>query len=307
MIMCNLVGNVFDIKRFATHDGVGIRTTVFLKGCPLRCVWCQNPEGLKSSRQVLYMESKCIHCQSCMTHVKHGGVKKGLNRQILNRDAHEDWEAIVDACPCAALQFDASAYSVDALLEEVLKDEAFFAREGGVTLSGGEPFLQADFLIAFLKVLKERNIHTAIETSLYTSLDNVKKVLPYVDQIYADLKLFDSELHKIYTGVENEQIKENIAYLLTSDKKDCVTIRTPLIPDMSASDDNIAEIASYLSHLDGEVKYELLNYNPLAKAKYSYLDMEYCFDENPKLFSKDAMQHYYEIAKTNGIKHLIIE
>ena len=209
-VMTTSKGYIFDIKRFATHDGKGIRTTVFFKGCPLRCKWCQNPEGLSYLPQVLYMESKCMHCLSCVHASKQGGVKCVNHKISVSRNAKEDWDAICDVCPTLALSMD--------------------AKEGGVTFSGGEPFLQSDFLIDLLKVCKEKGIHTAIETSLYTDLENVQKALPYLDQIYCDCKLYDENLHKQYTGVSNEKVLKNIAYLLQSNKKEHVIVRTPLIP-----------------------------------------------------------------------------
>lgn len=144
-------GYVFDIKRFATHDGEGIRTTIFLKGCPLRCAWCQNPEGLHPVLQLLYMETKCMHCGSCAAAAIHGGVSMQDGRIKLVRDAVEDWEGLIDICPTGALRYDASCYDVSDILREVKKDRAFFRYGGGVTLSGGEPLLQADFALEILK------------------------------------------------------------------------------------------------------------------------------------------------------------
>lgn len=298
---------VFDIKRFSTHDGLGIRTTVFLKGCPLRCKWCQNPEGLSVKPQVLYMENKCIHCLSCFHASKKQGIEVKDNKIILHRKKDEDWKAIIDACPTRALQFDSKVYTIDELISEIKKDELFFKREGGVTVSGGEPFLQPEGLIALLKACHEEKIHTAIETSLFTDQKWLKEALVYLDQIYADCKLWDVDLHKQYTGVENQRILENIRFLLTSDKKDKVIIRTPLIPTMTAIRENIAAISSFLVSLYPDVHYEILNYNPLAQSKYAYLDMDYCFQDNPKLYKKEVMESFYAIARENGIRNLVIE
>lgn len=300
-------GLIFDIKRFATHDGKGIRTTVFFKGCPLRCKWCQNPEGLSPVSQVLYMESKCMRCLSCVHACKNKGIEFLNGKLVLHRNVNEDWSSICDVCPTLALSMDSQYYSVSSCMHEILKDEVFFKREGGVTFSGGEPFMQVVFLEALLKECKKKNIHTAIETSLFTSLDNVKRVLPYLDQIYCDCKIYDSALHKKYTGVDNQQILSNIEYLLRSDKSNAVIVRTPLIPTMSATKENISQIAHFLVSCNPNVHYEILNYNPLAQAKYAYLDLAYCFKENPKLYSQDKMDQFYKIAKNEGIQHLIIE
>lgn len=301
-------GYVFDIKRFATHDGAGIRTTIFLKGCPLRCAWCQNPEGLHPYPQLLYMENKCIRCGSCVNASHHGGVRLCNQTLHLQRTADEDWQQLVDLCPTTALRFDARRYTIEEIEQEIMKDTAFFRYGGGITLSGGEPLLQSGFALEIVKLCKAKGIHTTIETSLYAPLDIVKQLLPYLDHIYADLKVFDSATHKAYTGVENTQIKENIRYLLQdSDRKEHVTIRTPLIPEMTARMENIKAIAQFLHTCYEDTHYEILNYNPLAKAKYDYLDMEYCFDENPKLYSKEVMESFYQIARDAGIRNLVVE
>lgn len=304
-VMTKSKGIVFDIKRFATHDGNGIRTTMFLKGCPLRCKWCHNPEGLKAKPQLLYMENQCIHCQTCVHTSKNKGIECIDGKIVIHRDMEDNWNDIVYMCPTMAVCFDAKEYTFELACEELFKDMAFFTYGGGVTFSGGEPFGQVDFVLELLKECKKRNVHTAIESSFYTDLENVKKVVPYLDQIYCDCKVFDEDKHKKYTGVSNEKIKQNIEYLLTSEHKDKVIIRTPLIPTMTATEDNIEKISLFLSNLYPGVKYELLNYNPLAKSKYSYLDMDYCFEENPELYSKEEMDTFYSIAQNNGIQNLI--
>lgn len=296
---------VFDIKRFATHDGNGIRTTVFFKGCPLRCVWCQNPEGLQSKRGILYLESKCIHCHTCLSLCKKKGIQCIDEHLVLNRNASEDWEEIVDACCTQALCFDSKEYTIDELLHEIKKDEVFFKNGGGVTFSGGEPLLQEEDLYQLCKLCKENGIHTAIETSLYADLELLKKMALYLDQIYCDCKIFDEEKHIKYTGVSNAKILENLRWLLTSPFRDKVIVRTPLIPGMTATHSNIASISSFLSSLYEDVSYELLNYNPLAKSKYAYLDMEYCFQENPELYSKEQMDSFYAILHEHNIKNIV--
>ena len=248
-----------------------------------------------------------MHCLSCVHASKQGGVRCVNHKICISRNIKEDWDAICDVCPTLALSMDAKEYTVEKCVHEILKDEIFFKREGGVTFSGGEPFLQSDFLIDLLKACKEKGIHTAIETSLYTDLENVQKALPYLDQIYCDCKLYDENLHKQYTGVSNEKILKNIAYLLQSNKKAHVIVRTPLIPTMTASFENISSISEFLVSCYEDVHYEILNYNPLAQSKYVYLDMEYCFKENPKMYSSEKMQEFYDCAKQNGIKNLVID
>lgn len=298
-------GYIFDFKRFATHDGQGIRTTVFLKGCPLHCAWCQNPEGLSPKPEIMYMPNNCIHCLCCVHASKHKGVTFTGHRICVDRSQPEDWHAIVDACPTTAMRFDAKQYTVNQAMKEVRKDKAFFKYGGGLTISGGEPFFQFDFLLALLQAAKREGIHTAIETTLFTSLEHIQKALPYLDQVYCDYKCWNDDQHRSYTGVSNQTILKNIRYVLNHHNH--VIVRTPLIPQMTATDENIRKISEFLVSCNPEVHYEILNYNPMAQAKYAYLDMEYCFEENPKLYSADQMEHFYDIARKSGIKHLVIE
>lgn len=302
-----MTGNVFDIRRFSTHDGSGIRTTVFLKGCPMRCLWCQNPEGIAFGQGPAYFPKKCIHCGTCLRHAARGAVYEKDGEICIRREREADWETVADACPSGAIMMDSSAYEPEELVEEVLKDEVFFRNGGGVTLSGGEPLAQPEFTIKVLELLQERGIHTAIETALHVPGKWVEKALPHLDLIYADMKLEREEKHREYTGVSGAQIKENLRYILTSPYRDRAVIRTPLIPGYTAVEENLRGIASFLSSIYPEVKYELLNYNPLAQAKYPLSGREYCFKENPKLYTKAQMEAFGNIVTENGIKHLIME
>ncbi len=300
-------GYVFDFKRFSTHDGNGIRTTIFLKGCTLKCVWCQNPEGISIKQRPLYFPTKCIHCNTCVNMSKNGGVYEKYGQIKLDISKDENWEEIVDSCPAVALAMDSRKMSSDEVVTEALKDEPFFKHGGGVTLSGGEPLFQHEFAIEILKKLKEKNITTTIETASNISHEIYVEAMKYIDHVFADLKIIDCDEHKKYTGVGNDLILENISWLLKSDKAKDVIIRTPLIPGMTAIEENIAGIAKYISDLYPEVKYEILNYNPLAEAKYDMVDMEFCFEQNPPLYSDEQMRAFGKIATDNGIKNLILE
>lgn len=302
-----MLGQIFDIRRFSTHDGNGIRTTVFLKGCPLRCVWCQNPEGMDLNRRPIWFEKQCIHCNTCVHLAKNNGVTEEDGKIVVHPQIKEDWDTLYDACPAGALKADSYAMEAEALAKKLEEDIIFFRHGGGVTFSGGEPLLQADFLLEVLKELKKKGIHTAIETALNVPDETVEKVTPYLDQIYADMKLEDLLLHQHYTGVGNGQIKENLSWLLTSEYRERVIVRTPLIPGMTATEENLSSIAKFLTEHYAEVHYELLNYNPLAEAKYHLVDREYCFKENPKLYSKEEMLAFGAIARKNGIRNLILE
>ena len=302
-----LVGKVFDVRRFSIHDGDGIRTTIFLKGCPLRCIWCQNPEGLSIKSQLIYLENQCIQCGRCTIVCKNHAITLKDGKLCIDKKATDEWEKPIEACPAACLTMDSTSYIVEELVKLVLKDAVFFQHGGGITLSGGEPLFQKNFTIFLLKAFKEKGIHTAIETSLYADQNVVKDALLYLDRIYADFKVFDRKKHQALIGATNDKIKENIRFILKSNKKDQVIIRTPLIPTMTADKENIFAIAKFITSIYPEVKYELLNYNPLAKGKYHLVEREYCFGENPRMYTVDEMNEFRDVAKNAGVKHLIVE
>lgn len=300
-------GNIFDIRRFSTHDGDGIRTTVFLKGCPLSCVWCQNPEGISTRRRPLYFENRCIHCETCIRVCQNGGFRMENGQIMLNPNAKEDWEQLIYNCPTGAIEMDSKTASVEEIMREICKDKVFYKHGGGMTLSGGEPLLQWRFSREILKQCQTEKIHTAIETALFVQTEVVEAVMPYLNMAFADLKLIDNEEHKKYVGVSNELIKKNIEFLLTSGIKAQVIIRTPMIPGITATKENIQGIAAFISSIYADVSYEILNYNPLAEAKYHLVGKEYCFEKNPKLYSKEQMQEFGDWAKQAGVKNVIME
>lgn len=203
---------------------------------------------------------------------------------------------------------DSREMSVEMVMEEIRKDKSFYRYgNGGVTISGGEPLLQWKFTKELLKACKKEGIHTAIETSLYADQEVIKELLPYLDRIFADFKLATEKDHMHYTGVSNQKIKDNIRYLLETSNREKVIIRTPMIPEMTATKDNIKGIAKYLNGIYQYVSYEILNYNPLAEAKYHLVDREYCFEENPKLYTKEQMQEFKSWAVEGGLENIIIE
>lgn len=244
-------GTIFDIQRFSVHDGPGIRTTVFMKGCPLRCRWCHNPEGLSTAPQLQYMEQECIHCGLC-------GDRSSLE------DAKK--------CPTGALKVRGQTISTDALLEEVLRDEAFYGEEGGVTFSGGECMLQADFVAEMLRLLKAKGISTAIDTSGGTDWRSFEKTPGYCDWYLYDVKLFDSKLHKEYTSGDNRQILANVKKL--SEAGQNLWIRVPVIPDVNDTEEEMTAIADFIAPLQNIQQVRLMPYHTLGKSKYQTLFLE---------------------------------
>lgn len=302
-----LTGRIFDIRRFSTHDGGGIRTTVFMKGCPLRCAWCHNPEGIDFARRPVWFRGKCMGCGSCVEACRDGGVVRLDHGVKIHPEANEDWDAVMDGCPTGALRWDSRDMTIDEVMAELRKDSAFFAHGGGVTLSGGDPLFQSEFAAALLQACRAEGIHTAVETELHAPLESVRAVLSRADLVYADLKLLDGELHKAYTGADNAPILKNLRWLLEGGLRERVIVRTPLIPGMTATEENIAAIAGWLAERYADVVYELLNYNPLAAAKYPLLKREFCFAENPRRFTADEMAAFAEIARKKGLWNVIWE
>ena len=251
-----MIGTVFDIKELAVHDGPGLRTTVFLKGCPLRCVWCHNPEGLSQKPQLYVRKHACRNCGLCRKPCNHPDC------QIFGRCLH--------ICPQGLISISGKQMDADTLAKKLRRNADMYAGGGGVTFSGGEPLLQAEFMLAVMDRLE--GISCAIETSGYAAEETFRKVIGRMDFVYMDLKLADDALHRKYTGVSNERILKNLEILRQSGVP-CV-IRTPLIPGITDTKENLETIREILK----ELPHELLPYNKMAGAKYPLLDMEYPYD-----------------------------
>lgn len=262
---------IIDIKRFAVHDGDGIRTTVFLKGCPLSCVWCHNPEGISFSPQIAYYESKCISCGECVSvcPAKAHTVTDGIHR--FERNACIGCGKCASVCLGDALAFYGKEMTVKELLSFVLEDRAFYENSGGgVTLSGGECLMQTDFCVAFLKGLKAERIHTAVDTCGFVSRECLDRVIPYTDVFLYDIKALDDTLHIQCTGKSNQKILENLRYL---DERNCkIEIRIPFVPNYN--DREMESIALFLSSFKNITRIRILPYHSYAASKYVALGME---------------------------------
>lgn len=258
-------GIIFDIKRFAVHDGPGIRTTIFLKGCPLRCQWCHNPESIDPGIKTIYKQTLI-------------GNKKISDQEIVGKEIS----------------------STD-LIKEILKEKIFMEESnGGVTFSGGEPLMQADFLKEILKLCKTENIHTAIDTSGYAVQDKLAKILPFTDLFLYDLKLMDDTKHQHYANVSNKIIHENLLYLLKNDKT--VRIRIPLIPEINSNNENIDDTLKYLERMPHPVdRIDLLPFHSLSSHKYKKFRMDYKFN-NTVPPTTEMISEIKDLIESRGFK-----
>ena len=264
-------GRIFEIKRFAVHDGDGIRTTVFFKGCPLKCVWCHNPEGISGQAQLAYFSHKCIHCGECATVCSTGAHTMEGGAHHFDRDRCTACGRCADVCLGDALTFYGKEYAVEELLPILLKDKEFYQNSGGgVTLSGGECLLQADFCAALLKALKENGVHTAVDTCGMVARGAIDKVLPYTDVFLYDVKALDAVTHARWTGQENGQILDNLLYL--DEQNAAVEIRIPYVPDFN--DKEMESIGAFLGKLRCVEKVRVLPYHNLAGSKYASLGIK---------------------------------
>ena len=262
---------ISDIKHFAVHDGDGIRTTVFFKGCPLKCVWCHNPESIDFKPQVAYYENKCIDCGECVSVCPSGAHKIIPKGHIFERDLCVACGKCEKACLGEALKFYGKEMTVDELLPLLLEDKDFYKTSGGgVTLSGGECLMQADFCAELLQMLKKEGINTAVDTCGYVPKESIDKALPYTDTFLYDIKAIDENVHIKCTGKSNRLILENIKYIDSLDKS--IEIRMPYVPNYN--DNQINKIAEFLKELKNVTKVRVLPYHNYAGSKYEALCME---------------------------------
>ncbi len=290
--------NIFEIKRFGTNDGAGIRTVIFLKGCPLRCRWCHNPEGISRERTVWSAVGSCVHCGCCIKSCPRGAVSESGGSITVERELCDLCGSCINACPTGCMRIDSKQMSVPQLMEEIRKDKVFYREGGGVTLSGGEPTYSAGFSLSLLRACRAEGINTSIETCLYADKATVRAFAEECDSIIADLKLADSARHEYETGKPNEIIIENIKMLAAIHKD--VTIRVPLIPGHTADDENIAAIGRYISKLG--LRVELINFNPLCIGKYEAMRLEFIAGKDAlSPFDRKKMEHFKSILENCGL------
>lgn len=297
-----MTGVIFDLKRFAVHDGGGIRSTLFLKGCPLHCPWCQNPEGIDKKPALWYNPGDCLRCKTCVAVCREQALT--LDGRIhIDRERCTLCGACEEACPATALKCMGREISPEEAAELLLRDRVFFGDQGGVTLSGGEVLYQWEFAVQVLRLCREAGADTAIESCLLAPRRVLEAMLPVTDHFMIDIKYLDEELHRRYLGAGNRQILENYEWLVQQGAD--VLVRTPLIPGYTATEENIRSIARYIKGVDGDARYELLNFNPLCNSKYRALEQEYPVEG--KAFTDAEMKEFYQILEEEGINHIVKE
>jgi pyruvate formate lyase activating enzyme len=285
---------VLDIQRLSTEDGPGLRTTLFTKGCPLRCAWCHNPESISPKRQILWVGQHCIGCRLCVNACPISALdlsENGIKRDIL---LCTGCAACSEACPTGANELKGELRTVEELCHELCKDRAYFEESGGgVTISGGDPMMQGEEVSRLLALLKAEGISTAIDSALLTTKQNLDTVLDHTDHLLLDLKLADEEEHKKWTGVSNTVILENAKYVADRMRRGKnparLWIRTPIIPNATATGENIRGIARFIAAELSDVfeRWELCAFNNLCKDKYARLAQDWQFATTPLMLSED--------------------
>ena len=285
---------ISDIHRFALDDGPGIRTTVFLKGCPLSCPWCHNPEAVSPEVEITYRAEKCIHCGDCDLVCEAEAVSMEAAERI-DRTKCNGCGKCADVCPTLALKRVGIYYPPHQLVEELLRDRVFYETSGGgVTFSGGEPTQHMDYLSAVMKLLKQSGISIAIQTAGFFNLNEfTAKLLPYLDLIFYDIKLMDAGEHKKWTGIDNKIILANFLEL-SKKSRDLIIPRIPLIPGITATEDNLVRIADFIRHA-GYDRYQLLDYNSAGQAKRLLLGKSVPEAVKSLRWEAESHEHYRQI------------
>ena len=291
---------ILNYQRMSTEDGPGLRTTLFVKGCPLKCRWCHNPESISVKPQIEWLAVRCIGCGTCVETCPNHVLRATPEGIIIDRDTCVACAKCVEECPTGAIELKGKRVTVDEAYRELVKDAAYFGKDGGVTLSGGEITMQSKEAAELLRKLKGNGIGTALDTCGLTARENFDLLLPYVDIFLYDIKLIDPERHKEFTGVDNEVILSNFDYLAErirgTDKR--IWVRTPIIPGATDTDDNIRGIAQCIK---GKYeRWEMCAFNNLCRDKYDRLYQDW-FYKSTELMTAERMQELVAIATDLGL------
>jgi len=266
-------GTVFNLQRYSTEDGPGIRSTVFLKGCPMRCPWCHNPEGLSVAAELVWYDVRCIGARDCLQVCPRDALTLTPEGMVIDRGLCDACGKCEEACPAAALEVIGKERTVDDVAREALRDLVFYEKSGGgVTLSGGEPALQFDFSLALMQTPKEEGAHLALDTCGGVSWERLEPLVDLADLVLFDLKIMDAAAHLEHTGIPLERVLESAR--LVAGKGKPVWVRTPVIPGYTDAEENVRAIASFIrEELPAVERYDLLAFNNTCEAKYTRLDM----------------------------------
>jgi len=293
-------GLIFNIQRYSIQDGPGIRTTIFVKGCPLRCKWCSNPESQNAYPEILVRVQKCQGCGKCMEMCENDAIDLDDGVVHINRPLCTLCMKCVEVCPTGTLDITGKVMTVDQLVEEASRDEIFYDNSGGgVTLSGGEPLSQPEFAVNFLKKCKEEfSLNTAVDTCGYARWEDFERILPYTDVILFDLKNLDPEKHLEGTGVKNDIILENLRKIVDANQAR-VWVRIPVITGYNDSEEHMAQLAEMLKDMPVE-KISLLGYHEYGKPKYAFLGREYPYEGTPFL-EEGRLEQLKEFLESKGL------
>jgi pyruvate formate lyase activating enzyme len=289
------------LQRMSLHDGAGIRSTIFFKGCNMHCQWCHNPETFSPLLELGWLKTKCIGCGVCLEKCPQGALSAAGDEIVRNHRLCSGCNTCIEECYPQAHHRIGTETTVEELCKQMEEDRRIFENSGGgVTLSGGEPMVQFPFLLGLAKALSEKGFHITLQTNLNTAWDKYQAILPYVNYWMCDLKLLDAEAHRYWTGADNRLIRENIRHLDASGASYC--LRTPVIPGVNSNDEQLQQMSDFASGLQHLDYYELLPFHPLASYKYKDLGMEYAFETVKEIPATE----FAELKKKFEIRNIVI-
>lgn len=295
-------GRVFDIQRFSLHDGPGLRTNVFLKGCNLNCQWCSNPESHSLLPEIAFFERSCFLCGDCIPACAAGAIQMQGERLTWDRSKCNQCFDCAEICSSHSFSIIGKEMTAGEVIAEVLRDSPFYGGQGGMTLTGGEPALQAGFAEAVLNLAKSEGLHTTIETCGAVTWKNLERLLPYLDLVLFDLKHMNAEIHQRYTGKENTNILENLTRVAQSDVS--LIVRVPLIPGFNADDISLGEIAGFVKTLKRVKEVHVLGYHTLGRSKYHAIGIAYPFDNQPPM-QMDETEKWADVFRREGFNVVV--
>jgi pyruvate formate lyase activating enzyme len=296
-------GMVFNIQRFSIEDGPGIRTTVFMKGCPLRCKWCHNPEGLERKRQLMWFDVRCIGARDCLSVCPTDALALTPSGMVIDREACDACGKCADACPAGALEVVGKRFSPRQAFDEVIRDEAFYRNSGGgVTISGGEPTMQPRFVEEFMRICREGGLNVALDTCGYSSPETLERLLRLADMVLLDLKVMNPGRHRELTGVDIEPVLNSVRLVDGQEKP--VWVRTPIIPGYTDTEENIAALAEFIAgNLETAERWDLLAFNNTCGSKYARLGLEWELD-GAGLMDRSVMESLAQVARASGVREV---